>query len=120
MRQERSPISSKASFGNPLFAQAWRRAGLDTHVLVLTARDGLEDKVRAVAGQSEWVVFRNWKNGRVITRASRAQQAVSFGVQGTTAHRASNNGLPRRTAKWSDIASAGNASGSARNSFRMA
>jgi salicylate hydroxylase len=49
---------------------------------------GLEDKVRAVAGQSEWVVFRNWKTGRVITRTSRAQQAVSFGVQGTTAHRA--------------------------------
>src|ERR1700722_1524151 len=27
VRQERAPISSKASFGNPLFAQAWRRAG---------------------------------------------------------------------------------------------
>jgi salicylate hydroxylase len=49
---------------------------------------GLEDKVRAVAGRSEWALSRNWKTGRVITRTSRRQQAASFGAQGTTAHRA--------------------------------
>jgi len=49
---------------------------------------GLEDGVRAVAGQSQWQVLRNWKTGRVIGRTSRRQQAASFGVEGATAHRA--------------------------------
>jgi salicylate hydroxylase len=48
----------------------------------------LEDKVRAVAGRSDWALSRNWKTGRIITRTSRQQQAASFGAQGTTAHRA--------------------------------
>jgi salicylate hydroxylase len=49
---------------------------------------GLEDGVRAVAGQSQWQVLRNWKTGRVIGRTSRRQQAASFGIEGATAHRA--------------------------------
>jgi salicylate hydroxylase len=49
---------------------------------------GVEDGVRAVAGQSQWQVMRNWKTGRVIGRTSRQQQAASFGIPGATVHRA--------------------------------
>jgi salicylate hydroxylase len=49
---------------------------------------GLEDDVRATAGRSEWALTRNWKNGRVISRTSRQQQAVLFGSTGATVHRA--------------------------------
>lgn len=49
---------------------------------------GLEDGVRAVAGQAQRQVLRNWKTGRVIGSTSRRQQAASFGIEGATAHRA--------------------------------
>jgi salicylate hydroxylase len=49
---------------------------------------GVEDKVRKVAGRSQWQVIRNWKTGRVIAKTSRQQQAASFGTDGATAHRA--------------------------------
>jgi salicylate hydroxylase len=49
---------------------------------------GLEDGVRAVAGQARRQVLRNWKTGRVIGSTSRRQQAASFGIEGATAHRA--------------------------------
>ena len=49
---------------------------------------GLEDGVRAVAGQAQRRVLRNWKTGRVIGSTSRRQQAASFGIEGATAHRA--------------------------------
>ncbi len=49
---------------------------------------GLEDGVRAVAGRSEWALTRNGKTGRVISKTSRAQQAVLFGTAGATVHRA--------------------------------
>ncbi len=49
---------------------------------------GLEEGVRAAAGRSEWAVTRNGKTGRIISRASREQQASLFGTPGATAHRA--------------------------------
>jgi 2-polyprenyl-6-methoxyphenol hydroxylase-like FAD-dependent oxidoreductase len=49
---------------------------------------GLEDGVRAVAGQAQRQVLRNWKTGRVIGSTSRRRQAASFGIEGATAHRA--------------------------------
>jgi salicylate hydroxylase len=49
---------------------------------------GLEDDVRATAGRSEWLLTRNWKTGRVISRTSRAQQVSLFGSAGVTVHRA--------------------------------
>jgi salicylate hydroxylase len=49
---------------------------------------GLEDEVRAIAGRSEWVLTRNGKTGRVISRTSRREQAVSFGSASATVHRA--------------------------------
>jgi len=49
---------------------------------------GAEDRVRAVAGRSQWQVMRNWKTGRVIGKTSREQQAASFGIEGATVHRA--------------------------------
>ena len=48
----------------------------------------LEDGVRATAGRSEWALTRNWKTGRMISRTSRAQQAVLFGSAAATVHRA--------------------------------
>jgi salicylate hydroxylase len=48
----------------------------------------LEDGVRAVAGRSEWALTRNGRTGRVISKTSRAQQAVLFGSAAATVHRA--------------------------------
>jgi salicylate hydroxylase len=48
----------------------------------------LEDDVRATAGRSEWLLTRNWKTGRVISRTSRQQQVSLFGSAGVTVHRA--------------------------------
>src|SRR6516165_6499949 len=48
----------------------------------------LEDDVRATAGRSEWALTRNWKTCRMISRTSRAQQAVLFGSAAATVHRA--------------------------------
>jgi salicylate hydroxylase len=48
---------------------------------------GVEDALRAVAGQAQWQYARAW-TGRVISRSSPAQQAASFGLTGATAHRA--------------------------------
>ena len=45
---------------------------------------GVEDKVRKVAGRSEWQVMRNWKTGRMIAKTSRQQQVASFGTAGAT------------------------------------
>lgn len=49
---------------------------------------GLEDEVRAVAGRYDWLLTRNWKTGRVISRTSHAQQAALFGSGSATIHRA--------------------------------
>ena len=49
---------------------------------------GVEDNLRQVAGRSHWQFMRNWKTGRVIAKTSRRQQAVSFGIEGATVHRA--------------------------------
>jgi salicylate hydroxylase len=49
---------------------------------------GVEDGVRKVAGRSEWMVTRNGKTGRVISKSSRKQQAATFGLRGATVHRA--------------------------------
>ncbi|MBV9803814.1 MAG: FAD-dependent monooxygenase [Solirubrobacterales bacterium] len=49
---------------------------------------GLEDEVRAIAGRSEWILTRNGKTGRVISRTSRREQAASFGSAAATVHRA--------------------------------
>jgi salicylate hydroxylase len=49
---------------------------------------GLEDEVRATAGRSEWLLTRNGKTGRVISRTSRQQQVSLFGSAGVTVHRA--------------------------------
>jgi salicylate hydroxylase len=49
---------------------------------------GVEDRVRQVAGRSQWQVMRNWKTGRVIAKTSRPQQVASFGIPGATVHRA--------------------------------
>jgi salicylate hydroxylase len=49
---------------------------------------GVEDGVRATAGHSEWMVTRNGRTGRVISKTSRAQQAILFGSAGATVHRA--------------------------------
>src|ERR1700756_5318380 len=49
---------------------------------------GVEDNLRQVAGRSHWQFMRNWKTGRVIAKTSRQQQAVSFGIEGASVHRA--------------------------------
>jgi salicylate hydroxylase len=49
---------------------------------------GLEEDVRGIAGRSEWMLTRNGKTGRVISKTSRAQQVALFGIAGTTVHRA--------------------------------
>jgi salicylate hydroxylase len=49
---------------------------------------GLEDEVRAVAGRSEWLVTRNGKTGRPISKTSRRDQATLFGCASATVHRA--------------------------------
>jgi salicylate hydroxylase len=49
---------------------------------------GLEDDVRAIAGRSEWLVTRNGKTSRVISKTSRGQQTVSYGCASATVHRA--------------------------------
>jgi 2-polyprenyl-6-methoxyphenol hydroxylase-like FAD-dependent oxidoreductase len=65
-------------------------AGVALHpnaMKVLRSLD-LEDEVRSTAGRSEWLLTRNWKNGRVISRTSRQQQVSLFGCAGVTVHRA--------------------------------
>jgi salicylate hydroxylase len=49
---------------------------------------GVEDAVRTVAGRSEWMVTRDGRTGRVISRIGRAQQAQTYGLSGATVHRA--------------------------------
>src|ERR1700729_2199359 len=49
---------------------------------------GLEDAVRAVAGRSEWLLTRNGKTGRAISKTSRQDQAALFGCASATVHRA--------------------------------
>jgi salicylate hydroxylase len=49
---------------------------------------GVEDTIRAVAGQSPWAVTRDGITGRVIARTSRARQAATLGIEGATVHRA--------------------------------
>jgi salicylate hydroxylase len=49
---------------------------------------GLDEAVRSTAGRSQWALTRNWKNGRVISRTSREEQARLFGLPGATVHRA--------------------------------
>jgi salicylate hydroxylase len=48
---------------------------------------GVEDAIRAVAGQSEWQYNRAW-TGRVISRSARSKQAAALGIAGATVHRA--------------------------------
>jgi len=49
---------------------------------------GVEDRVRKVAGRSEWAVTRNGMTGRLISRTSRREQGALQGIEGATAHRA--------------------------------
>ena len=49
---------------------------------------GVEDAVRRVAGHSDWMVTRDGRTGRAISRISRAQQAQTYGLSGATVHRA--------------------------------
>ena len=49
---------------------------------------GVEDAVRKVAGRSEWMVTRDARTGRAISKISRAQQAQTYGLTGATVHRA--------------------------------
>jgi salicylate hydroxylase len=49
---------------------------------------GLEDDVRGIAGRNHWVLTRNGKTGRVISRTSREEQAKLFGSAAATVHRA--------------------------------
>jgi salicylate hydroxylase len=48
---------------------------------------GVEDAVRAVAGQSQWQYSRAW-TGRVISKSHQSRQAASLGIAGATVHRA--------------------------------
>ncbi|MCL2582625.1 MAG: FAD-dependent monooxygenase [Streptosporangiales bacterium] len=49
---------------------------------------GLEEQVRAASGVTEYAATLDGRNGRVITRTSREQQAETFGLNGATLHRA--------------------------------
>jgi salicylate hydroxylase len=49
---------------------------------------GLEDQVNAIGSGSEFLIIRNWKSGRIISRSRRGEFDRQFGAPNLTVHRA--------------------------------
>src|SRR2546430_15487286 len=57
---------------------------------------GVEDAVIARGSESDFMVIRNWKSGRIISRMRRGAFRQQFGAPNLTVHRADLLGVLRR------------------------
>src|SRR5256886_11636428 len=64
---------------------------------------GVEDAVMARGSESDFLVIRNWKSGRVISRMRRGTFRQQFGAPNLSVHRADLLGVLRRALRTVDF-----------------
>src|SRR5439155_5857255 len=71
---------------------------LSPNALMALRALGVEDAVIARGSESDFMVIRNWKSGRIISRMRRGAIRQQFGARNLTVHRADLLDVLRRTA----------------------
>src|SRR5215470_15808801 len=64
---------------------------------------GVEDAVLAVGSESDFLIIRSWKSGRIISRTRRGSFRQQFGAPNLTVHRADLLGVLRGALKTVDF-----------------
>src|SRR5262249_32627730 len=64
---------------------------------------GVEDAVLAVGSESDFLIIRSWKSGRIISRTRRGSFRQQFGAPNLTVHRADLLDVLRRALKTTHI-----------------
>ena len=64
---------------------------------------GVESEVEAIGSESEFLVIRSWKSGRIISRMRRGYFRQQFGAPSLTVHRADLLDVLRHALKTTDI-----------------
>src|SRR5262245_6618459 len=64
---------------------------------------GVEDAVVALGSESDFLIIRSWKNGRIISRMRRGAFRQQFGAPNVTVHRADLLDVLRGALKMADI-----------------
>src|SRR5260221_8730256 len=64
---------------------------------------GVEDQVIALGSESDFLVIRSWKSGRIISRMRRGAFRAQFGAPNVSVHRADLIDVLRRALRTTDI-----------------
>src|SRR5262245_53053076 len=76
---------------------------LSPNALMALRALGVEDAVIAIGSESDFLIIRSWKSGRIISRMSRGAFRQQFGAPSVTVHRADLLDVLRGALKTADI-----------------
>jgi len=76
---------------------------LSPNALIALRVLGVEDAVVALGSESDFLIIRSWKSGRIISRMRRGTFRQQFGAPNVTVHRADLLDVLRGALKMADI-----------------
>src|ERR1043166_4783654 len=76
---------------------------LSPNALMVLRVLGVEDQVVALGSESDFLVIRSWKSGRIISRMRRGAFRQQFGAPNLTVHRADLLDVLRGALKTTDV-----------------
>src|SRR5882724_11485735 len=88
---------------SPALSDIGAGLNLSPNALMALRTLGVEDAVLAIGSESDFLVIRSWKSGRIISRMRRGAFRAQFGAPNVTVHRADLIDVLRRALKTTDI-----------------
>jgi salicylate hydroxylase len=88
---------------SPVLSEIGAGLNLTPNALVALRALGVEDAVTAWGSESDFLVIRSWKSGRIISRMRRGSFREQFGAPNLTVHRADVLEVLHRAIKTADI-----------------
>jgi len=100
---ERRGAETVVSEQAPALSDIGAGLNLSPNALMALRALGLEEAVIAIGSESDFLIIRSWKSGRIISRMRRGAFRRQFGAPNLTAHRADLLDVLRGALKKSDI-----------------
>src|SRR5271168_3748699 len=88
---------------SPKLSEIGAGIGLAPNAIKALRALGLEDKINAIAWQSEFATVRSWKSGRQISRSYQGDYRERFGAPSVTVHRADLLGILAGALQSTDV-----------------
>jgi hypothetical protein len=88
---------------SPMLSDICAGLHLSPNALMALRVLGVEDAVIAIGSESDFLIIRSWKSGRIISRMRRGAFRQQFGAPSVTVHRADLLNVLRGALKTADI-----------------